>query len=303
MREPSWNSVQVEQAARKLGLKVSRSDWLRLQVAGTTWFETRSPNTTRKAVEACKDKHSTRTRLTSAGVPAPAGARCRPHEAPTVASELGWPVCVKPHNGSKGRAVTAGITATPELVSAVRLATRRGGDVNVERSIDGIHYRCLVAGETLSTIECQPWRATGDGKTTVADLIAAENVRRRPIFRAFQIQTGPTLKAVLAKQGLTVGSVPAKGRKVDIATSMNLRQGAISVEATSTAPDRVGATAKAAVDAIPGLYHAAVDLVDDGETCWVVDVNSNPGLGAHLHPYEGTAPDGVMETMVGRHYL
>ena len=301
-RAASWNSVQVEGAFRDAGATVRRRDWLRVDVDGQVWFEGRSPRTAMSAVALCKDKRRTVAALHAAGVPAPDARRCTLQTVQRDAATLGWPVCVKPAIGSKGRAVTTGIT-DPDLLrwTAVQ-ASKRGRDpILVERSVDGIHWRVLVLGTAVSSVECRPWIAVGDGRTSLEGLIDRENRRRdETLTRSFPITVSETLHRILAEQHLRTSSVLAAGETARIAWSMNARQGAILIEHGDAAPDRVRAAAEAAIDAVPGLAHGAVDLVDDGQTSWVVDVNSNPGFGAHLHPYEGDRQP-VLEALVATH--
>lgn len=294
--------MQVERAFRDAGAEVRRRDWLRVVVDGHVWFEGRSPRTAMSAVQICKDKGRTVEALETAGVPFPVARRCDPSAAHDRARELGWPVCVKPAIGSKGRAVTTGIDGPDLLAWAVSRASKRGREpVLVERSIEGVHWRVLVLGAAVSAVECRPWLAVGDGRTPIDQLIAAENARRNvELARPFAIKLDETVLKVLAGQQLHPTSVLDRGETARIAWSMNARQGAILVEHGDLAPDRVCATAEAAVAAVPGLAHGAVDLVDDGQTSWVVDVNSNPGFGAHLHPYEGT-PQPVLDALVATH--
>ena len=302
IRAASWNSVQVEQAFRDAGATVRRRDWLRVEVDGQIWFEVRSPRTARSAVEICKDKSRTVAALSAAGVPFPEAHRCEPAAAHDRAREIGWPVCVKPAIGSKGRAVTTGI-ANPDLLAwAVSRASKRGREpVLIERSIEGVHWRVLVLGAAVSAVECRPWLVAGDGRTPIDKLIAAENARRKAdLARPFAIKLDDTVLKVLAGQQLHPSSVLASGDTARIAWSMNARQGATTIEHGDAAPDRVCAAAEAAVAAVPGLAHGAVDLVDDGQTAWIVDVNSNPGLGAHLYPYEGVA-EPVLDHLVATH--
>lgn len=301
-RAASWNSVQVERAFRDAGSTVRRRDRLRLLIDNKVWFEVRSPDTTPAAVDVCRDKGLTVGCLGRAGVPFPEALRVVPRDARQAARRLGYPVCVKPAIGSQGRAVTTAIDSDPLLDWAVDQASRKGREpVLVERSVEGTHWRVLVFGWAVSSVECRPWLLVGDGRTPIDKLVADENRRRRDAYtRPFNIKLDDTTLRVLAEQHLHPTVILPRGETAKVAWSLNARQGAITVEHGPDAPARVRETAQAAVAAIPGLAHAAVDLIDDGATSWVVDVNSNPGLGAHLHPYEGAAQP-VLDALVATH--
>ena len=300
---PSWNSAKVEQAFAGAGASVRRVDRLRVEVEGRRWFEVRSPDTTSVALQTCRDKTATAAALRAAGLAVPEQVRCRPRDAPDVAARMGWPVCVKPVSGSQGYAVTPQVTSRNLLVWAVARASGRGRrPVVVERSVVGTHWRVLVIGTAVSLVECRPWRMVGDGRTPIDEMVARENTRRRTsLTQPFLIKLDEGLVRTLAEQSLRPMSVPSRGRVVELSWSRNVHQGAEPVERGEGAPERVRVAAEAAVAAVDGLAHAAVDLVDDGATCWVVDVNSNPGLASHLHPYEGE-PRPVLEPLVARYF-
>jgi cyanophycin synthetase len=302
VRGPSWNSQQVERAFRDAGASVRRRDWLRVDVEGELWFEVRSPRTTPAAVQTCKDKGRTVAALRAAGVAAPAAHRVAAADAGRAAAALGGPVCVKPAIGSRGRSVVTGITDGELLAWAVAAASRGGKDpVLVERSVEGVHWRVLVLGTAVSAVECRPWLLVGDGRSSVEELVAGENARREAqLERPLMLTLDESVVRLLAEQNLQPLSVLEPGRTARVAWSMNARQGAVTIEHGPAAPTRVRDAAEAAVAAVSGLGHGAVDLVDDGETTWVVDVNSNPGLTAHLHPYEGD-PQPVLDALVGTH--
>ena len=301
---PSWNSTQVEDMFVAAGATVRRVDRLRLDVDGRRWWEVRSPDTTRAAVATCRDKTATASTLTAADVATPPQVVCDLLAVDTAAASLGWPVCVKPVEGSQGRAVTPEIANRRLLRWAAERASRKGRlPVVVERSVDGDHWRVLVVGQAVSASECREWRPVGDGRAPIDRLIERENRRRVKAYdRPFKIKLDSALVRTLADQGVQPTSILGVGEEVRISTSRNVHQGAQPVERFDDVPVRVVATAEAAVAAIDGLAHAAVDLIDDGETCWVVDVNSNPGLACHLHPYGGRSRAGqVRAALVAAH--
>lgn len=303
----SWNSLQIEQVLRSQNRQVRRLDSTRVVGDGLVWFEVRSPRTTARAKDSTRDKQVTRNLLEQAGVATPRGFLCVPAHAAEAAERLGWPVAVKPSHGSKGAGVTTDIRNLFQLERAVFASKqlRPKQELVVEQSISGAHYRVLWAGnEACSVVHCRPWRAVGDGRRTVQQLIDEENRRRVEMLeRPFLIVPGAIMRELLERQGLSLDAIPTEGREVDIAYSMNLRQGAISDEVTHLPrAQEVADVARRATLAIPGLHHSSVDLVDDGETIWVIEVNANPGLGAHLFPYEGEAQEGIVDRLVNRVY-
>jgi D-alanine-D-alanine ligase-like ATP-grasp enzyme len=163
----------------------------------------------------------------------------------------------------------------------------------VERQARGDVYRFLfLDGELLDVVRRHPPTVTGDGESSVRDLIEAENRRR--------IEAGgdaglslitATLDAVftLAASGLDLSSVPTAGARVQVKTVTN--QGGPSDNHTvhePVSPDLV-AEARAAAAAV-GVRLAGVDLITTDVTASlhttggvIIEVNGGPGLHHHYH--------------------
>jgi len=282
--------------------KVVRLDNYTVKTPEGKWFQSRSPRTTFEAKESCKYKQRTRELLIKSNVPTPEGVQVSATNSLDVAHKLGWPLVVKPYNGSFGNDVTVGITDEEEFKSAVDRASHHGRrDIIIERSIEGTHYRVIHGHLVTSVIECRPFFLVGNGSSTISQLIDAENSRRAGITKSFKLQANYHLISTLHRQGYTMESVPDEGVRVSVASSMNIRQGAEPIEVTDSCPDRVKDTTKRALSSIPGLFHGCVDIVDDGITSWVIEINSAPGLTVHYHPYEGNGQP-VADLLVKSHY-
>jgi D-alanine-D-alanine ligase-like ATP-grasp enzyme len=201
------------------------------------------------------------------------------------------PCVVKPAGQSGGSGVTAGAREPRELRRALVRASRLDRRVIIERQAPGDVYRLLfLDGELLDVIRRRPPTLEGDGRSTVAELVAAEN-RRRMAARG---RAGLTLLYVdldavltLEREGLGLASVPAAGTRVRVksVTSQNRVEDNETVRAGIG--DELVAEAAAAVAAVE-LRLAGVDLVtpDPGLSLAaaggaVIEVNGTPGL--HYH--------------------
>jgi cyanophycin synthetase len=131
---------------------------------------------------------------------------------------------VKPAEGYSGRGVTCGVRTRRDFALAVRRAAGYSARVLVERMVPGASYRVLLLdGELLDVIRRDPPHVQGDGRSTIAELIAAEN-RRRVAARgeeglsrlAIDLDCVFTLRAA----GRTLRSVPAAGERVRVKTAV-----------------------------------------------------------------------------------
>ena len=199
---------------------------------------------------------------------------------------------VKPASGTGGGVgLTCGVRRPADLRRAALRAARSDTRLLVERQADGIVYRLLfLDGELLDVVRRLPPRVTGDGRSTIDELIAAENDRRLLAGG----DAGLELLTVdldcvftLEHAGLALSSVPPAGTEVAVKTVTN-QSGADDNETVRErpAPELVD-EALAAVDAV-GLRLAGVDVItsdpsrplaDTGGA--VIEVNGTPGLHHH----------------------
>jgi cyanophycin synthetase len=306
---PSTRSII--DAARRRGIPVERCGDLSLVRLG--WGNRRrlawaamSDRTSGVGIDVAGDKEITRRLLTEAGVPIPAGGACRTGtEATRLFADLGAPVVVKPRQGRHGERVTLAVTTRAELAHAFAAA---GDDVVIERQLTGRDYRVLVVdGEVVAAAERIAASVTGDGRSTVAELVERLNTDPRRGAGHSRVLTritiDDTVQRVLGRQGRTPACVPEKGRLVWLRDTTNLSTGGISHDVTDRVhPDVVRLCLRVA--AVVGLDIAGIDLrlPDIGEPlpppcdgvepdAGVIEVNAVPGLRMHLAPVQGRARD------------
>ncbi|MEU4426033.1 cyanophycin synthetase [Actinoplanes sp. NPDC024001] len=303
---PSTRSIIA--AARRRGIPVERFDDLSLVRLG--WGVRRrlawaamTDRTSGVGVDIAGDKHVTRRLLGEAGIPvAPGGAARGPGEAVRLLAALGAPVVVKPRHGHHGRHVALNLN-TPADVE--RACTEAGGDVVVERQLGGRDYRILVvAGEVVAAAERIAAHVTGDGRSTVRELVDQVNADPRRGPGHSRMLTRIELdERLLSARGLTAQSVPAAGAIVWLRQNANLSTGGTSRDVTDQVhPDVTRLCQRVA--ALVGLDIAGIDLrlpdiaapvppagEPDEVTAGVIEVNAVPGLRMHLAPVHGRPRD------------
>lgn len=232
--------------------------------------------------------------LSSAGLPVPehltfdAGD---PSPALLFLSRTPSPCVLKPAADSGGSGTTSGVRTPGQLRRATLRAARLQPKLLIERQLSGDVYRLLfLDGELLDTVRRSPPRVTGDGRSTIEQLIAAENERRL----AAAVDRVPSLLRIdldciftLEAAGLRLRSVlpPGVTAAVKTVVSQNRREENETVR-DGLSPDVIAAAAAAArvvgvrlagVDVI--TPDAAVPLAESGGV--ILEVNGTPGL--HYH--------------------
>jgi cyanophycin synthetase len=254
------------------------------------------------------DKDLTKSLLASCGVPVPEGALVRSAaQAWEEARDIGLPVVVKPVDGNHGRGVTLNLMTEAEVHAAYAIASEAGGSsaVLVERFIPGNEHRLLVVGrQVVAVARGEALWVIGDGISNVSALVASQintDPRRgeseeHPLGTVHL--TDGEILLDLKRQGLTPDSVPQDGQKVLIQPNGN-----VSDDVTDLIHPEVAHVAALAARVV-GLDVAGIDLVCEDiskplleQRGAIIEVNSSPGLLAHIKPASGT-PRNVGEAIV-----
>ena len=243
------------------------------------------------------DKDLTKNLLASCGIPVPEGEIVNSAEqAWEAAQDIGLPVVVKPTDANHGRGVSLDLNTREEIEAAFKVAEPEGSDVMVERYVRGHEHRLLVVGgRVVAAARGEVALITGDGTSTVAQLVDAQlnTDPRRGLGEDFplsQIDTSTDGAIVLdlQRQGLTPEAIPAAGREVLIQ-----RNGNVAIDCTDEVHPEVDYIVSLAARVV-GLDIAGIDVVaqdisrplhEQGGA--IVEVNAGPGLLMHLKPAQG----------------
>src|SRR5689334_20316423 len=227
---------------------------------------TLSDYTSAIAVEIAQDKDDTKRVLGNIGLPVPTGDVARSLErALEIVEEVGYPVILKPLDASHGRGISGRLDNDEALTEAWDDARQYGNRIVVEQYSEGRDHRVLVVnGRVVACAERIPARVIGDGTSTIAQLIERENRDpRRGVGHTKTLTKLPAdarTIAFLAKQQLTLQSIPEKGQEVYLRGTANLSTGGTSVDRTDEMhPDNITACEMAA--RIIGLDIAGIDVL------------------------------------------
>ena len=260
---------------------------------------TLSDYTSAIGVEIAQDKDDTKRVLGNIGLPVPQGDVARTIErAREIAEEIGYPVILKPLDASHGRGISSRIDDEAALATAWEVSREYGSRIVVEQFAHGRDHRVLVInGKVVAAAERIPAHVIGDGKSSVAELIAKENQNpKRGVGHTKILTKLPADERVatfLRRDGLTMDSVPAKGEQIKLTATANLSTGGTSIDRTDEMhPDNITACEMAA--GVIGLDIAGIDVLtpdisvpfrENGAV--IIEVNAGPGIRMHTHPTVG----------------
>lgn len=233
--------------------------------------------------------------------------------AVTTASELGFPVVLKPQCLDGGVGVHANLGNAAEVKTAFRALRKLSNQIVMERHFQGRDYRLVVHEHRLIwAIEKEYPGVRGTGVDSIRKLVEKENqdpLRARTTSSVLvPLKLDAESLTCLKKQGFNADSVPAAGAFVRLREKSNVNAGGRPVVFPIEAihPDNIQLAED--VSRCIGLDLAGIDiLTQDLGVSWrkagalVCDVNAQPSFGTltsrHLYEQvlrtemkEGSAP-------------
>jgi GNAT-family acetyltransferase (TIGR03103 family) len=237
------------------------------------------------AMTWCQDKVLTLRRLASVGLRVPRQRTAGDKDADLAfLRELGS-IVVKPALGEQGRGISVGVGTEDELAQALERAQKEGGHIVLEELCDGQDLRIVVIGyKVVAAAIRRPAEVTGDGQSTLAQLIERHSARRAAATGGeSRIPTDAETLRCLAGQGLDMDSVPADGQRVQVRKTANLHTGGTIHDVTAQLHPTLRSAAESAARAlrIPVVGLDFLVPAPDQEDYVIIEANERPGLANH----------------------
>ncbi len=245
------------------------------------------------SAEWMDDKFILKEVLQRAGVPSPAIVSVTTlREARKAFTELA-PVVVKPQSGSRARHTTVNVRTVEELDVAFKSAKKLCRYVAIESYLQcgSVCRATVVGGKLAGFFQAHPPRILGDGRSTVNELIRAQNAHKPE--RVQDIVLTDEHRRFIARQGLSESSVLPQG----FALALTHRTGRLFGGYTRELLGREHQKLRAYVELAAGTLGTALvgfDLMipepakDPDEQQWgIIEANSLPYIDLHYLPLEG----------------
>jgi D-alanine-D-alanine ligase-like ATP-grasp enzyme len=247
---------------------------------------------TAKAVKLCRDKHACVKQLSKDGIVAPETImlpQCiknlhslEPYIAQAITSfieKVGFPVFVKPNNGSEGKFVYR-VDGLDALKKSVFKISKSGSDVLIQQACYGTEYRIVVLnGNVVLAYKKEPLMIIGDGQSTINTLIGSKlkSISKR---RKLSIKhSSPKIDFALHAQGLSRDTILKHGEKIYPIPTANLAQGAQPSDATEFIKREYGHICQKIAYSLGASFIGIDFMVEEKSGNYsVIEVNSKLGF-------------------------
>ncbi|AKD04478.1 cyanophycin synthetase [Pontibacter korlensis] len=261
------------------------------------------------AVEIAGDKKATKDILHDAGIPVPKGRTIySPNDLKKAVEWLGFPLVIKPLDGNHGKGATINIKNLKDAQKGFVEARKYSSGVIVEQFIEGFDFRLLVInGKFVAAAKRTPAMVTGDGVSTIKQLIDRENNDpRRGIGHEkvlTKIKVDQQTRSILKNLNLTTQSVLPAGEVLYLKSTANISTGGTATDVTDLV-DPYNILMAERIAGLIGLDICGIDVMttdiaiplNEGRGA-VLEVNAAPGFRMHISPTYGL-PRNVAEPVV-----
>ncbi|GEL08350.1 acylphosphatase [Salisediminibacterium halotolerans] len=269
------------------------------------FFRTRGDKVSNEAVEIGSEKDLTKEYLRKKNVAVPDGVGFTAEDSDEAivqeANALGYPLVIKPTNGSLGNGVLTNIKDEKQLRKAIQYVRYKleYPEVVIEQHVKGEEYRFyVIEDQVIAVYNRVPANIEGDGEHTIDELIRLKNIERKKNARLHSclIESDEEIFDFLNDAGYSFDDVPPKGEQIYLREKTNVSSGGDPIDVTDEMDDYYKQIAIDAIQAVEGLHHGGVDIIVDQskpkeKSAAVIELNPTAQIGGILYPLRGKARD------------
>jgi cyanophycin synthetase len=236
------------------------------------------------------DKYLLKKKLLENHLPvSPGGSFTTLHSALKAFDALNKPVIVKPRAGSRGRHTTTFVYTKEDLIKAFKVAKQLCFWVIVEEHLFGdVQRGTVIGGKLIGVLGGSPPRVTGDGKSTIAELIQIKDANRPAKVKETKVSP-----YFMQRQGLAMETILENGKTVDLSEKVGVNYGGTSYDCTNeTHPDTkrmLEEVGKVLDISIIGLDFIVPDITKSykEQKMGIIECNGAPFIQLHHDPLIG----------------
>lgn len=247
--------------------------------------ESLSELTSAVAMSRCADKRVTARLLAAAGLKVPAQAQAGTAEDNLAFLRQHHAIVVKPVDGEQGKGISVHITDADEMEAAIEAASQVDANVLLEQFCEGQDLRIVVIDhQVVAAAVRRPATVVGDGRSTIADLIAKQSRRRAAATGGeSRIPEDAETRRCISLQGYGMDDVLPADVSLPVRRTANLHTGGTIHDVTA----QLHPTLRLAAEQASRVLDIPVTGLDflvpavDGPDYVIIEANERPGLANH----------------------
>ncbi|HOZ86365.1 MAG TPA: cyanophycin synthetase [Bacteroidia bacterium] len=299
---PSTGSIVDEAVARDIPfIRLNKESLIQLGYGKNQvrFRATMTDKTSSISVDLASNKDETKRMLQEAAIPVAKGMCIVSEEqVKEVIEKVNFPLVFKPLDGNHGKGASINVKTEEEAIAAFHHAKKYSRKIIVEKFITGYDFRVLVINHRfIAAALREPAHVTGDGKSTIQELIERENKDPRRGYGHENVLTEISIDREtheqLLKYNYTLETVLKKDEQCYLKGTANLSTGGTSTDVTDIMhPTNIFTCER--ISRVIGLDICGIDImaknlsepleVSGGV---VLEVNAAPGFRMHLAPAKG----------------
>jgi cyanophycin synthetase len=233
-----------------------------------------------------RNKMLTKSILADAGIRVPRGGvimDMKDIRKIVAGYKIKYPLIVKPQNGTRAKGVTWNVKNPKELEAAAKVSFKQTkGPALIEEMFIGNEYRVLVFNnKILSAVQKIAAGITGDGKSTIQELIEKFDENRNP---GFKINIDKIAKDTIKGHRYTMSTILKKGYFLQLRHNLNMSDGGRCINQTRATHPYYKEICKKATSVL-GLQFGGVDIlakdIRKPGPYVILEVNPNPYFNMH----------------------
>lgn len=299
----SARSKLLWQEAARRGIRMQQlmlagmpTDLFRVRHGRTTQFFRSLPLSPDARALCMDDKVLFKEKMERADLPVPKRFGVSGFSDAERALEAVGTACVKPRTGSNGRHTYPNVRTSKDLEEAFKGVKQISAFVTVEEYLEGNLCRATCVGGTLiGFLESAYPSVTGDGRSTIAELIERANAQKLPGVDDMTLDA--VNEGFIRRRGYAPGSVLAEGTTLALTYRGGTGSGGSNREhGRNIHPSFIPLIEKAAQRTELSIVGFDLIIPDpqqpaDTQRWGFIEANSLPWIDLHAHPYYGDPID------------
>jgi cyanophycin synthetase len=210
---------------------------------------------------------------------------------------LHFPIILKDAKGSNSKGIFPDLKDVPSALAVLRKELRNYRGLVAQEMVSGKEFRILILKDrVIGALELIPPRIFGNGKDTIDKLIKEKQKKTQK-----KTPLDASLTTILREQGVTLKSLPEKGKEVYLRKNSSLAEGGETRDVTDLVHDDIRKVC-AKTARITEKHLAGIDVMCDDvskglsdQNFNILEINGKPDLYIHYNPTHGKTQNVIKE--------